>query len=345
LNEEQNTLASDAPPPPVQMLQMIAGFWVSRAIYAAAKLGVADLVASAPKSVEELAAATQTHAPSLYRVLRALSSVGVFARDAEGRFAQTPLSATLTTDTPGSLRWLAMTELGEEHYPAWEELLFSVKTGERAFDRRFGKPVWEFFAENPENARIFNNAMTGTTAVVTEAVLGAYDFSWARKVLDVGGGHGGLLASILKATPRASGVLFDAPQVVADAGARLAAAGVADRCEIVGGDFFESVPAGADAYTMKWILHDWDDEQSTRILKNVRRAVAADGRLLVIEAVIPANDEPHFGKFIDLNMLVMTGGRERTEAEFRALLAAADFRLARVVPTPSPVSVIEAVPA
>jgi hypothetical protein len=343
LNEEQHTSPSDAPP--VEMLQMIAGFWVSRAIYAAAKLGIADLITDAPKSVAELAAATNTHAPSLYRVLRALSSVGVFAQDAEGRFAQTPLSATLLTDAPGSLRWLAMTELGEEHYPAWEEFLYSIRTGERAFDRRFGKTAWEFFAENPENARIFNNAMTGTTAMITEGVLGAYDFSELRRVVDVGGGHGELLASILKTNPRATGVLFDAPQVVSGAGARLEAAGVAGRCEIVGGDFFESVPAGADAYTMKWILHDWDDEQSTRILKNIRRASTDDGRLLVIEAVIPAGDEPHFGKFIDLNMLVMTGGRERTEEEFRALFAAAGFRLTRVVPTPSPVSVIEGVPA
>jgi SAM-dependent methyltransferase len=344
LNEAQNTIHADAPPP-VQMLQMIAGFWVSRAIYAAAKLGVADLVADAPKSVAELAAATETHAPSLYRVMRALASVGIFAQDADARFAQTPLSATLLTDAPGSLRWLAMTELGEEHYPAWEELLHSVKTGERAFDRHFGKPVWEFYAENPENARIFNDAMTGTTGMITEAVLGAYDFSALRRIVDVGGGHGELLASILKATPQASGILFDAPQVVSGAGARLEAAGVAGRCEIVGGDFFESVPSGADAYTMKWILHDWDDEQSTRILKNIRRAVTDDGRLLVIEAVIPAGDEPHFGKFIDLNMLVMTGGRERTADEFSALFAASGFRLTRVVPTPSPVSVIEAVPA
>ncbi|MDT7602574.1 MAG: hypothetical protein QOF61_571 [Acidobacteriota bacterium] len=345
MNEEQNTSLSDAPPPPIQMLQMIAGFWVSRAIYAAAKLGVADLVADAPKSVEELAAATEMHAPSLYRVLRALSSVGIFAEDGEGRFAQTPLSATLLTDAPGSLRWLAMTELGEEHYPAWEELLFSVKTGERAFDRRFNKPVWEFFAENPENARIFNNAMTGTTAMIIEGVLGAYDFSTARQLIDVGGGHGELLASILKASPRASGVLFDAPQVVAGARERLEAAGVAERCEIVGGDFFESVPAGADAYTLKWILHDWDDEQSVRILKNVRRAITDGGRLLIIEAVIPKGNEPHFGKFIDLNMLVMTGGRERTEDEFRALLNASGFRLARVVATASPVAVVEALPA
>jgi ubiquinone/menaquinone biosynthesis C-methylase UbiE len=327
------------------MLQMIAGFWVSRAIYAVAKLGIADLVADAPQTVEELAAATQTHAPSLYRVMRALASVRVFTQTSDKRFAQTPLSATLRTDAQGSLRWLAMTELGEEHYPAWEELLYSIQTGERAFDRRFGKNVWEFFAENPENARIFNNAMTGTTAVVTEAVLGAYDFSALRRIVDVGGGQGELLASILKANERASGVLFDAPQVVTGAGARLEAAGVADRCEIVGGDFFESVPAGADAYTLKWILHDWDDEQSTRILKNVRRAITDGGRLSVVEAVVPPGDEPHFGKFIDLNMLVMTGGRERTEEEFRALLDASGFRLARVVATPSPVSIIEAVPA
>jgi len=232
-------------------------------------------------------------------------------------------------------------ELGEEHYPAWGDLMHSVRTGEIAFDHHFGMPVWEFFERHPENAATFNDAMTGMTNAVTGAVMESYDFSAFRKVVDVGGGHGSLLASVLSANPRAIGVLFDAPSVIA--GAReLEGAGVADRCEKVAGDFFQSVPQGGDAYLLKWILHDWDDERSVAILTNCRRAMAEDGKVLLIEAVLPPGNDPHFGKLIDLNMLVMTGGRERTEEGYRRMLEASGLRLTRVVPTPSPMSVVEA---
>lgn len=337
---EQNNPAGTEVPPPVAMLQMIASFWISLALYIAAKLGLPDLVADGPKSAEELAAATGTHAPSLQRVLRALASVGVFARTDEGRFALTPLAATLRSDVPGSLRAFATVELGEEHYPAWGDLLHSVRTGEIAFDHHFGMPVWEFFERHPENAATFNDAMTGLTDAVNGAVLESYDFSPFRKIVDVGGGHGRLLAAVLSATPRAKGILFDAPSVVA--GSPPIETGLAGRVEKVAGDFFQSVPAGADAYLLKWIIHDWDDERSVAILKNCRNAMAEGGRVILVEAVLPLGDEPHFGKFIDLNMLVMTGGRERTEEEYRTLLEAAGLRLTRVVPTPSAMSVVEA---
>jgi len=335
----------EIPPPHVQMLQMISAFWLSRSIYAAAKLGLADLVRERPRTVAELADATETHAQSLHRLLRALASAGVFAEDEAGRFQTTPLAATLERDAPGSMRAFAMTELGEEHYPAWGELLHSLRTGETAFDKVFGMPVFDFFARNPENARIFNDAMTGLTSVVNAAVVEAYDFKPFRRVVDVGGGHGGFLAAVLDASPEAAGVLFDSPQVVEGAHALLESQGIAGRCEAVGGDFFEGVPAGGDLYTLKWIIHDWDDAQSARILRNVRAAMSDGGRLILVEQVIPPGNEPSLGKFVDLNMLVMTGGRERTEGEFRALYDAAGFRLTRVVHTASPMSIVEGEPA
>lgn len=328
-------------PPSVGMLQMISGFWISRAIYIAAKLGIADQLRDGPKTVDELAVATATHAPSLYRVLRALASVGVFSEDKERGFALTPLAQTLRTDAPGSLRAFATVELGEEHYPAWGELLHSVRTGEIAFDRAFGMPVWKFFEQNPQNAKTFNDAMTGFTLAVNDAVLSSYDFSSIGTLVDVGGGHGSLIASILKANPQMRGVLFDAPPVIEGARHRIKDEGIAERCEAVAGDFFDSVPRGGDAYIVKWILHDWDDEQSVTILKNCHCAMAEDGKLLVVEAVVPEGSEPHFSKYMDLNMLIMTGGRERTEDEYRRLLEASGFELKRIVPTNSPMSIIE----
>ncbi len=320
---------------------MISGFWISRAIYIGAKLGLADHLRDGHKTPDELAAATGTHAPSLYRVLRALASVGVFVEDEKRGFTLTPLSETLRTDAPGSLRAFATVELGEEHYPAWGELLHSVKTGEIAFDRAFGMPVWKFFEQNPDNAKTFNDAMTGMTLAVNDAVLSSYDFSSISKIVDVGGGHGSLIASILRANPQMKRVLFDAPSVAEGVQSRPEVEGVADRCEVVAGDFFQSVPNDGDAYILKWIIHDWDDERSITILRNCHRAMTENGKLLLVEAVVPRGSEPHFSKFIDLNMLVMTGGRERTENEYRMLLEASAFKLTRIIPTESPMSVIE----
>lgn len=338
---ERNQTGSADVPPPVAMLQMISGFWISRAIYIAAKLGIADHLRDGHRTIDELATATGTHAPSLYRVMRALASVGVFTEDEKIGFALTPLAETLRTDVPGSLRAFATVELGEEHYPAWGELLHSVKTGEIAFDRAFGMPVWKFFEQNPENAETFNDAMTGMTLAVNDAVLSRYDFSYISKIVDVGGGHGSLIGSILKANPQMSGVLFDAPSVAEGAHSRIEVEGIANRCEVVAGDFFQSVPGGGDAYILKWIIHDWDDERSITILKNCHRAMTGNGKLLLVEAIVPRGSEPHFSKFIDLNMLVMTGGRERTENEYRTLLEASGFNLTGIIPTESPMSVIE----
>ena len=326
------------------MLQIISGFWISRAVYVIGKLGIPDLLQSGPKTAEELASATETHAPSLFRILRALVSVGVLSSTEGDRFAQTPLSETLVTDAPGSLRWFAVSELGQEHYPAWGNLMHSVKTGEIAFDNFFGVDIWKYFQQNPDDAAVFNNSMSNMTAAVNEAITSLFDFSQFGTVVDVGGGHGGLITAILNKNPELKGVLFDAPEVIEGARPKIEAAGLADRVETVAGNFFQAVPEGGDAYIMKWIIHDWDDEKSNTILRNCRSRMKANGRLILVDSVVPQTDEPHFSKFIDLNMLVMTGGKERTEKEFAELLAAAGFRLLRVIPTDLPTSIVEAEP-
>jgi ubiquinone/menaquinone biosynthesis C-methylase UbiE len=326
------------------MIQYITGFWMSRALWVAAKLGIADLLQSGPKTADELAQATDTHAPSLYRILRALTSAGIFQKESDGRFALTPLSETLVTNAPGSVRWFIISELGQEHYPAWGNLMQSVRTGEIAFDSYFGADIWKYFSQHPEDAAVFNDSMSGMTAAANEAIMSVYDFSPFKKVIDIGGGHGGLITSILKQNPEAQGVLFDAPQVIAGARQKLEANGVANRCETVAGDFFKAVPEGGDVYVMKWIIHDWEDEKAITILKNCRRHMQPNGRLIIVDCVVPENDEPDFSKTFDLNMMVMTGGKERTKAEFEQLLAAAGFKLLRVIPTDVPTSVVEAQP-
>ena len=331
------------PPAAEQMLQIISGFWISRGVYVIARLGIPDLLKSGPKTADDLATATNTHAPSLYRVLRALASVGVLTAEGE-HFGLTPLSEILVTDAPGSLRWFAMSELGQEHYPAWGNLMHSVKTGEIAFDNFFGMDIWKYFSQNPDDAAVFNNSMSNVTAATNEAITSLYDFSGFKKLVDVGGGHGGLITLLLKTNPNLKGVLFDAPEVIEGARPKLEAAGIADRCEAVSGDFFKDVPAGGDAYVMKWIIHDWDDQKSNTILRNVRNQMAPGGRLILVDCVVPETNEPHFSKFIDMNMLVMTGGKERTEKEFQELLSAAGFRLLRVIQTGMPTSIVEADP-
>jgi ubiquinone/menaquinone biosynthesis C-methylase UbiE len=238
-----------------------------------------------------------------------------------------------------------MSELGQEHYPAWGNLMHSIKTGEIAFDDFFKMDIWQYFKQNPADGAVFNDSMSGVTGVANEAIMSVYDFSPLHKVIDIGGGHGCLITSILKKNPQSQGVLFDAPQVIEGARPRLEANGVADRCETVAGNFFEAVPAGGDDYVINCIIHDRDDEKALTILKNIRSQMQPNGRLIVVETVVPDTDEPHFSKFFDLNMLVMTGGKERTAAEFEQLLATAGFKLLRVIPTDLPTSIIEAQPA
>jgi hypothetical protein len=324
------------------MARLISGYWISQAIYAAAKLGLADLLKNGPRTAEDLAHATETHAPSLYRLLRALASVGVFAKDDEGRFTLTPLAETLRSDVPGS-QWSMAVMMGEEHYQAYGQLLYSVQTGETAFEKIYGMPIFEYLTKHQEQRIIFDAAMTGVHGRETGAMLEAFDFSRIRCLADIGGGNGSVIASILRRYPEMRGILFDLADVADRARDTIEAAGLAGRCQVVGGDFFQSAPVGADAYLMRHIIHDWDDEESVDILRSIHQAMRADGRLLLVESVIMPGNDPFFGKLLDLTMLVIPGGRERTEEEFRLLLEAAGFELVNVTPTETEVSVIEAV--
>jgi hypothetical protein len=326
------------------MLDLLTGYWRGQAVSVAAELGLADLLRDGPRTPAQLAEATGTHAQSLYRLLRALASVGVFAEDEQGRFALTPLAETLRGDVPGSLRAVAVMT-GGEHFRAWGDLLYSVQTGRTAFEKLYGEPVFAWLAAHPQAAHTFDAAMVGIHGRETGAMLDAYDFAGVGTLVDVGGGNGSLLTATLHRHAQLRGVLYDRPDVVERARPALKAAGLEERCRAVGGNFFESVPAGGDAYLLRHIIHDWYDEQCLTILRNCRKVMPPHGKLLLVEAVIPPGNGPFASKFLDLNMLVIPGGMERGEREYRELLAAAGFRLARVVPTATEVSVIEGVPA
>ena len=336
------TATAQSLPPEAVLSQMVLGSFVAQALGVAAKLGIADLLAEKPQTVAALASATQTHERSLYRLLRTLASVGVFAETAPKVFSLTPLSAPLRADAPASMRDVVIFMNDEWHWRVYGNMLYSVQTGKSAWGYTHGAEVFEYFQANPEQSEIFNRAMTSFTRTAGPAVAAAYDFSGVKRLADIAGGHGLLLSSILKAHTHLTGLLFDLPHVLAGAPALLEAEGVADRVELATGDFFAAVPAGADAYIMKHIIHDWDDERASTILRNIARVLPAGGRVLLVEMVIPAGDEPHLGKVIDMEMLVSPGGIERTEEEYRELLAGAGLRLTRIVPTQSPFSVVEA---
>jgi SAM-dependent methyltransferase len=327
------------------MLQLIIGYWVSHMVHVAAKLGLADHVHDAPKTAEELARLTDAEPAAVHRLLRGLASVGVFREISGGRFEQTPLSDTLRAGAPASMRAFALMMVERYNVEAWSDLLTSVKTGEPAFERVHGMKVFEYLARHPEHGKVFGESMTSLSRVENPAVAEAYDFSGVRTLVDIGGGHGSLLATILRRNATLRGVLFDRAEVIERArkDEHVTAPEVAGRIELVAGDFFESVPQGADAYIMKYIMHDWEDESARRILQHCRRAMAPGGRVLVVDTVIPAGNEPFWGKLLDLNMLALTGGLERTEAQFAALFASAGLKLRRVVPTSCPLGIVEAV--
>jgi hypothetical protein len=331
-------------PPHAQLSGLLSGYWLAQAVSVVAKLGVADAIASGKKNVDEIAKAVGAHPGALHRVLRALASVGVFAEGAPREFALTPVGELLKSG-PGSSRPMAIF-LGEPyHSKAHADLYESVRTGQPAFERVHGMNAFEFFTKEPAAAKTFDEAMTSNTAGQSAAVVASYDFSGIGTLVDVAGGQGALLAAILDKNPSIKGVLFDMPHVVPAATASFAKRGLAARTQVVPGDFFESVPAG-DAYIMKHIIHDWDDERCVKILSSCRRALTGKGKVLVVDCVIPPGNDPHFGKLLDLEMLLMTsGGKERTEAEFRALFEKAGLTLSRVVPTPAGVSIVEGRPA
>lgn len=332
-------------PPEAVLIQIQFGALLAQALSVAAELKIADHLAAGSRTVAELAAATQTHERSLYRILRSLASTGVFREVADRVFAQTPQSEPLRSDTPNSMRNGAIFMGAPWHWKVWGDLKYSVQTGLPAWGRQLGGDVFEYFANHPAESEIFNNAMTDMSVSSAPAITAGYDYSGIKKLADVGGGHGYMLAQILKANPELQGVLYDRDYVVNGAGGLLAEQGVADRVELIAGNFFESAPAGADAYFMKHIIHDWNDEQCVTILNHIRQVMPDDGRVLVAEVVVPEGNEPHFAKFMDLEMLVSPGGVERTEKEYRELFAAAGLRLTRIVPTASAYSIIEGVKA
>lgn len=340
---DQSSLASGLPVES-RMIELLRGFATTQAIAVAARLGVADLVAAAPRTVDELADETKTHAPSLRRLLQCLTSLGIFAEDADGKHQQTALSETLRRDAPRTLRASAIMFGSEFIWRPWGDLWQTIVSGQPAFERVLGAAGLDYLAAHPDDAAIFNAAMTSMSSVQLSDILAAYDFSRFEQVVDVGGGHGLLLHAILSANPHLRGVLADLPSVVAGASA-LRTGAMADRCEVVGIDFFESVPQGADTYLEKSVIHDWNDRDAVRILRNCRRAIRPDGTMLLIEQILKPSNQPDPARFADLQMLVTApGGRERTEAEFRALLGEAGFSLTRVIPTAGFMSIIESRP-
>lgn len=332
-------------PPPAQMMHKITGFWTSCCIYTAAKLNIADLLATKPQTAAQLAKESDTHAPSLYRVLRALASEGIFREDENGEFSITPLGETLQENVPGSMKAMALAQLGD-HFGAWGNLEYSVKTGGIAFDDLEGMSVWKYYEQNPEDGINFMKAMSGLTGSVIKYVIPAYDFSQFKSIVDIGGGNGVLLSAILETVPEAKGIVFDEPYVVEETKKILESKEIGSRCTVEGGSFFEGVPQDADAYLLKMILHDWDDEKSVQILTNIAAGMKPESKLLILESVIPGANIPHPGKFFDINMLAMTGGKERTEGEFAALLEKSGLKLAQVIGTQSPMfSIVEVVKA
>jgi hypothetical protein len=335
-------------PPQLVLYQLAAGHYLSNALHLAVKLDIAEQLAGGPRDVQQLADATATHAPSLRRVLRLLVSAGVFEERSDGTFAQTPVSECLRAGVPGSSRAMVTLFCGDRIQDAWRDLEYCVRTGNPVFRKRGLDDAFRDPARTPEDEANFDAAMADATRIAAISVAAAYDFEGVGTLVDVGGGTGALLMGILNAHPELRGVVFDQPSVAERARQQIAAQGLAGRCEAVGGSFFEEVPRGGDAYILKHVIHDWEDERAVAILRNCHRAMSDGGRLLIVEGVYP----PHIDRSLesrgaaanDVNMLVNTGGRQRSEAEFRALYDAAGFKLTKIVPAQGPrLAVIEGV--
>jgi hypothetical protein len=339
---EVSRATTEIEPPQAQLIQMATAHFVSHLLYVAAQLNLADYLADSPKTAEELAKSTTTNVQSLYRLMRTLASLGLFTEDAAQRFSLRPLGEALKSGASGSIRGAVLTLTGELVTKSLGQLHYSVQTGKTGFEKAFGAPLFEWLANHPTAASMFSETMVGLHGAEPAAVAAAYNFSQFETVIDVGGATGNLLTAILGRHHGPRGILFDLPHVVRDAPALIEARGLTARISIEAGNFFENAPAAGDAYLLSHIIHDWSEAECLTILDNCRRGMKPDGRLLIIEMVLPSGDTPHPGKMLDIIMLAVTGGQERTEPEYRALLDKAGFRLERIVPTESAVSIVEA---
>lgn len=337
--------ASQTTPPAAQLIQMGMGGVVSNILYVAARLGIADQLANGPRTPADVAASIGAHAQSLYRLMRTLAGFGILSEIDAQRFELTPVGEALRTGAPGAARATLLTFGGSLFTQALGELEHSVRTGETGFQKATGMGIFDALAQRPEEARLFSETMVGFHGAEPPAIAEAYDFSGVGTIVDVGGATGNMLAAILGRHPQPRGVLFDMSHVVADAPALLAQHGVTSRVSLASGNFFESVPSGGDAYILSHIIHDWTEDLCLTILRNVRQAMSPTSKLLIVEFVLPTGNTPHPGKVLDMVMLALPGGTERTESEYAVLLAKAGFRLNRVVPTASAASIVEALPA
>ncbi|WP_083582587.1 methyltransferase [Phormidesmis priestleyi] len=346
LTDSLGMLRSKLVPPQATMLQLLTGYRVSQGIYVVAKLGIADLLATGSKTSQDLAAITNVHAPSLYRLMRSLASLGIFTETENGRFELTPLAATLRSDHPNSVHDAAIMFLEDWHWQAWGNFFDCVKTGETALEKTFGTSnVFDYFeTQNPEAGQHFDNAMTNTSVMTNQALPTAYNFGAFKTLVDVGGGQGSFLSALFHQWDHLHGILFDLPPVIESAEQQNLLSGFEKRTTLAAGDFFKAVPDGADAYLLKTIIHDWDDASAIAILKTCRRAMNHDSKLLLVELIVPSGNAPSLSKILDLEMLAVFGGVERTEAEYRSLLLSAGLKLTRIYDSPCPWSVIEAIP-
>jgi hypothetical protein len=347
MSQQNEAPAQASPAPAEKLLRIVQASWMTQVTYVAAELRIPDLLAPGPLSTEKLARATECHAPSLQRLLRAMVTLELCEEQEDGAFALTPLGALLRAEGADSLHaWTLL--WGKYLWPGWGHLLYSVKTGESARKLLIGTETFEHLEQDRERAAVFNRAMTELTRLVARVVLRVYDFSGLQRIVDVGGGYGELLAAILTACPTMHGVLFDMPHAIEKAPQHLENAGVQERCELIAGSFFESVPHGGDAYLLKSIIVDWNDERCLAILRTCRAAMSGKAKLVLVERIMPerlsASSQDQVMAWSDLNMLLGPGGRERTEAEFRHLLGDAGFRLARIIPAGFNFSVIEGIP-
>ena len=331
-------------PAPVQVLEIAGGFIDSQVVYASTKLGIPDSLASGPRTAADLAKDVDANPDAVHRLLRAAATIGLFSLDSGGRFGLTSLSETLRSDAEPSMRPVVLMLGDPSYWGPWAELTYSVRTGKQGAEKVFGKPMWEYMADNAEFDAVFNNAMTALTTLDWPTVAAVYDFTPFDTIVDIGGGHGQLLKLILDSAPDSTGILFEQESVIEQAAEFLGECGSLPRCTLECGSFFDTVPLGADLYVMRRVIHDWDDEDAIAILSTIRRSIPDHGTLLIIESVVPQDNSPHFAKMLDLDMLIFAGGRERNEAQFRALLNRGGFEVSRVIPTISTLSLIEAKP-